>query len=56
MEIVGRSYTVIWQWIVDGKFPKARMAGRQLAWLSTEIENWIANLPPQQVKEPANED
>ena len=56
MDIVGRSYTTIWEWIVAGKFPKARMAGKKLVWLSTDIEAWIANLPPQQVKDPVVED
>jgi predicted DNA-binding transcriptional regulator AlpA len=47
---IGVTYSTIWQWIADNKFPPGRsissdsVRGRTL-WLESEIDAWIAALP-----------
>ena len=50
VRLVGRSYDSIWRMACAGRFPKGRMLGAKLFWFSTEIEEWLANLPKQKLK------
>jgi predicted DNA-binding transcriptional regulator AlpA len=48
--LIGRSYDWIWRAASRGAFPRGRYVGQGLCWLSTEIEDWLANLPKQKFK------
>jgi predicted DNA-binding transcriptional regulator AlpA len=50
LALTGRSYATLWQWMREGRFPLARKMGDRPVWLSTEIEQWIADLPPHRLK------
>jgi predicted DNA-binding transcriptional regulator AlpA len=47
---VGLSYPTIWQWMRSGKFPRSRQLGGKVAWLSDEVDQWIAARPVQPLK------
>ena len=49
-ERLGVSYTTIWQWMRDGKFPRSRQVGNRVAWIDEDIEAWLDGLPPQRLK------
>jgi Prophage CP4-57 regulatory protein (AlpA) len=38
-----------------GKFPRGRIVGGRSMWLSSEIDAWIAELPPGQIANPTRE-
>jgi predicted DNA-binding transcriptional regulator AlpA len=47
---VGVSYTALWFWIRDGRFPAPRELGgshqrSKLAWLESEVDEWMASRP-----------
>jgi predicted DNA-binding transcriptional regulator AlpA len=45
-EITGLSRTTRWAREKDGSFPKKRViSSRRVGWISTEIEEWMNNLP-----------
>jgi predicted DNA-binding transcriptional regulator AlpA len=44
------SFPTIWQWMRDGKFPRSRVVGGQSMWLSSEIDEWLSNLPIRRIK------
>jgi predicted DNA-binding transcriptional regulator AlpA len=48
--IAGATFPTIWAWMRDGTFPRARIAGGKSKWLSTEIDAWLASLPPRRLK------
>jgi predicted DNA-binding transcriptional regulator AlpA len=50
LERVGRTFPTIWTWMQQGKFPRARDLGGRPAWLESEIEAWINNLPVRKLK------
>ena len=51
LALIGVSYPTLWLWMREGKFPRSRVLGDQkIAWLSTEIEAYIANLPISELK------
>jgi predicted DNA-binding transcriptional regulator AlpA len=54
--LVGASYPAIWQWMRDGKFPRPRAVFGRSMWLSTEIEQWLGNLPVRRLKGDAPDD
>ena len=51
LERLGVSYPALWGWIRDGKFPAGRSIGfgkrSHVAWVESEVEEWIANRPLQ---------
>ena len=54
LQIVGvKSFTTIWQWMREGKFPRGIAVGARTMWRSDEVEEWMAQLPRREVK-PAN--
>jgi predicted DNA-binding transcriptional regulator AlpA len=44
------SYVTVWCWMQAGTFPRARKVGGQTMWLSTDIDEWLANLPIRRIK------
>jgi prophage regulatory protein len=47
---VGVSYTALWFWIRDGRFPAPRELGgghqrAKLAWLESEVDEWMESRP-----------
>jgi prophage regulatory protein len=47
---VGVSYPTIWKWMRDGTFPRSREMGGLAVWFEDEIDEWLASLPPSQLK------
>jgi predicted DNA-binding transcriptional regulator AlpA len=56
LAIVGVSYPTLWEWMRKGRFPRARVLGGfptkdgKSAWLSSEIDEWLAGLPVRRLK------
>jgi predicted DNA-binding transcriptional regulator AlpA len=50
LEKIGVSYPCLWSWMRQGKFPRSRDLGGRIAWLESEINDWIANLPVRKLK------
>jgi prophage regulatory protein len=50
LAIVGVTYPSLWTWMRAGKFPRSRIVGGQSMWLSTDIDQWLANLPRRALK------
>ena len=45
LDRTGVSYPTVWQWMIDGKFPRSRSIGGKCAWIESEYEAWLAALP-----------
>jgi prophage regulatory protein len=43
--IVNASFPTIWTWMRAGRFPRSRVVGGRSMWLSSEVEQWLADLP-----------
>jgi predicted DNA-binding transcriptional regulator AlpA len=57
LAIAGCSYPTLWEWMRAGKFPRSREVVGKSMWLSTEVEQWITQLPRRRLKgdaSPAN--
>ncbi len=56
LAITGVSYTTLWHWMIDGRFPKPRVVGghakSKSVWRSDEIAAWLDALPQRQLKAP----
>jgi prophage regulatory protein len=51
LAVVGCTYPTLWAMMRRGEFPRSRIVGRiKSAWLSTEIEQWMAALPMRRLK------
>jgi prophage regulatory protein len=50
LDRVGVSYVSLWQWMREGKFPCSREVGGKVAWLESEIDEWIATRPLRKYK------
>ena len=50
LERVGVSFPTVWLMMRRGEFPRARVVGGRSAWLSSEIDAWIAGLPIRRLK------
>jgi prophage regulatory protein len=48
--LTGFSYSWIWQMMRANKFPRSRIVGGKSMWLSSEIDEWLANLPTRKLK------
>jgi predicted DNA-binding transcriptional regulator AlpA len=42
---VGKTFPTIWQWMQEGKFPRARDNHGVPGWLDSEVSAWIRGLP-----------
>jgi predicted DNA-binding transcriptional regulator AlpA len=50
LAIANCSYPSLWAWMRNGKFPRGRIVGGRSMWLSTEIEDWLNELPVRRLK------
>ena len=50
LERTGLSFPTIWKMMREDTFPRARVVGGKSAWLSSEIDQWIAHLPRRRLK------
>lgn len=50
LERVGVTYPTIWAWMRQGKFPRSRELGGKIAWIESEVNEWIANRPVRRLK------
>jgi predicted DNA-binding transcriptional regulator AlpA len=50
LAITNVTYVTLWSWMRDSKFPRGRIVGGKSMWLSTEIDEWLANLPRRPLK------
>jgi predicted DNA-binding transcriptional regulator AlpA len=48
--VTGRSFPTLWQWMRDGRFPRARDANGRPVWIASEIYNWVKALPIRKFK------
>jgi predicted DNA-binding transcriptional regulator AlpA len=48
--IANVTFTTIWSWMRDGKFPRGRIVCGKTQWLSTDIDAWLAALPVRPLK------
>ena len=48
--IANCSYPTVWAWMRAGTFPRSRIVGGKSMWLSTDIDEWIAQLPVRRLK------
>src|SRR5262245_58581913 len=49
-ELLGISRVSLWQWTVDGKFPKARDLNGHPVWRSNEVQQFLDRLPLRRTK------
>jgi prophage regulatory protein len=50
LDRAGVTYPTIWKWMREGTFPRSRALGSKVAWLESEIEEWIRALPTRTLK------
>jgi prophage regulatory protein len=50
LDRVGLSYTTIWNWMRQGRFPRSRAVGGRSAWFEHEIDDWLKDLPARRLK------
>jgi prophage regulatory protein len=50
LERVPLSYASIWKKMQAGEFPRSRDIGGKIAWIESEIDEWIAARPIVQLK------
>ena len=46
----GFSYSTIWKWMRDNRFPRSLLISGRVRWLESEIRTWRATLPRQKLK------
>lgn len=50
LDRVGLSYPHLWKMMREGRFPMSREVGSKVAWLASEIDDWIINRPQSVLK------
>ncbi len=48
--ITNTSFVSIWSWMRRGTFPRSRVVNGRSMWLSSEISQWLAQLPLRELK------
>lgn len=48
--LTGVTFPTLWAWQRAGIFPRARVVVGKSMWLSSEVEAWMAALPPRKLK------
>ena len=48
--LTGLCYGTLWRWMQRGAFPRGRRAFGRTMWLRSEIDEWMAKLPPAPLK------
>jgi prophage regulatory protein len=56
LDRVGVSYPTLWHWMRAGTFPRSRDIGGKVAFIESEVDRWIANLPIVKLKGDAETD
>jgi predicted DNA-binding transcriptional regulator AlpA len=46
LALVPVTFTTLWTWMRQGKFPAARTIGNRPMWLEAEVVGWISSRPP----------
>ncbi|MCK1669248.1 MULTISPECIES: AlpA family phage regulatory protein [unclassified Bradyrhizobium] len=55
LDRVGVSYPLLWDWMRTGRFPMSREVGGKVAWIASEIDDWITGRPQRKYKTRAEE-
>ena len=61
LELVGVSYSSIFNWMRQGRFPLPRVIGppggrsSRVAWVASEVQAWLASRPQRVMKPPPGE-
>jgi predicted DNA-binding transcriptional regulator AlpA len=50
LAITGVTFPTVWAWMRAGTFPRSRVVGGKSMWLSSEIEQWLMELPLRALK------
>lgn len=50
LTITNVSFPTVWSWMRQNRFPRSRIVGGKSMWLSSEIEQWMAELPLRKLK------
>jgi predicted DNA-binding transcriptional regulator AlpA len=50
LAITNVTFPTIWAWMRAGTFPRSRVVGGKSMWLSSEIEQWLVELPVRALK------
>jgi predicted DNA-binding transcriptional regulator AlpA len=50
LAITNVTFPTIWAWMRAGTFPRSRVVGGKSMWLSSEIEQWLLELPVRALK------
>jgi predicted DNA-binding transcriptional regulator AlpA len=50
LAITNVSYPTIWSWMRAGTFPRSLIVGGQSKWRSSDIDQWLAQLPIRPLK------
>jgi predicted DNA-binding transcriptional regulator AlpA len=50
LDRVGVTFPTVWNWMRENKFPRSRMVNGKTVWLSSEIDQWIADRPASRLK------
>jgi predicted DNA-binding transcriptional regulator AlpA len=50
IELTGRSFPTIWNWMINNKFPRARDCNGRPVWIAAEVDDWINALPIRRLK------
>jgi predicted DNA-binding transcriptional regulator AlpA len=50
LEITNVTFPTIWAWMRTGRFPRSRVVGGKSMWLSSEIDQWLVELPVRALK------
>jgi predicted DNA-binding transcriptional regulator AlpA len=45
LALVPVTFTTLWSWIRQGKFPAARTVGSKPMWIEAEVVEWITTRP-----------
>ena len=50
LDITNTSFPTLWEWMRQKKFPRSRVVGGRSMWLSSEIDEWVKELPVRRLK------
>jgi predicted DNA-binding transcriptional regulator AlpA len=50
LALIGVSFPTVWKWMRAGKFPRSRVVVGKVMWLSTDVEQWLDQLPVRRLK------
>ena len=53
--ITGKSFVTLWTWMRQNRFPLPRAVSGRPHWISTEIDQWLKQLPVRAYKKPGDD-